>query len=430
MSFSPSPPPTPPPTGVLDNEPRFKAISLPCEWIEDYRPGGYHPVTLGDLFHDGQYKVVRKLGEGSYSTVWLAQDVQQGIYVALKILVSEISGPTNEERILDYVATQASPEGERRITRLLAEFEHKGPNGTHKCFIFEPMGPSVDTMVEELPQFNPRMFDMKVRYPPKMARGILKQALQALAYLHSIGVAHGDFQPGNMLFGLGDIDSVPETTLQQEQDVEARLISRPVERLDGKKDLWAPPYLCNPQPLAPFTPYENGFKIKLSDMGGAAYFLSDKPSKIITPLGLRAPELIFAGEKGASLDVWSFGCLVFELITGQPLFCVLGSEWEDDDHIMRLTARLGALPDTYTKAWKTYSCYFKPDGTLFNCMLGGVPEDGDPLMLPRPTMEEAFDKAEPELDTDEGVKVKELIRWILQYEPAARPTTAEILQHP
>ena len=169
---------------------------------------------------------------------------------------------------MDYIATQASPEGERRIARLVAEFEHKGPNGTHKCFIFEPMGPSVNTMVEELPQFNPRKYEMKVRYPPKMAKGILKQALQALAYLHSIGVAHGDFQPGNMLFGLGDIDSVPELTLQQKQDAEARQISHPVERLDGKKDLWAPPYLCIPQPLAPFTPYENGFKIKLSDMGG------------------------------------------------------------------------------------------------------------------------------------------------------------------
>lgn len=133
---------------------------------------------------------------------------------------------------------------------------------------------------------------------------------------------------------------------------------------------------------------------------------------------------------GASLDVWSFGCLVFELITGQPLFCVLGSKWEDDDHIMRLTARLGALPDTYAKTWKTYSCYFKPDGSLFNCMLGGVPEGGEPLILPRPTMEDAFDKAEPEIDKDEGRELKELIRWILQYDPAERPTAAEILQHP
>jgi hypothetical protein len=36
--------------------------------VEDYRPGGYHPVVLGDIFNR-QYKIIRKLGEGSYSTL-------------------------------------------------------------------------------------------------------------------------------------------------------------------------------------------------------------------------------------------------------------------------------------------------------------------------------------------------------------------------
>lgn len=71
-----SPPPTPPPRAPNDNEWRFKNITLPCEWVEDYRPGGYHPVHLGDVFNDDQYKVIRKLGEGSYSTVWLARDLK------------------------------------------------------------------------------------------------------------------------------------------------------------------------------------------------------------------------------------------------------------------------------------------------------------------------------------------------------------------
>jgi hypothetical protein len=31
------------------------------DW-EDYIPGGYHPVHIGDLFSDGRYTVVRKLG--------------------------------------------------------------------------------------------------------------------------------------------------------------------------------------------------------------------------------------------------------------------------------------------------------------------------------------------------------------------------------
>jgi non-specific serine/threonine protein kinase len=123
-------------------------------------------------------------------------------------------------------------------------------------------------MVEELPQFKPRRRGMKVRYPLWMAKSILKQSLQALAFLHENGIAHGDFQPGNILFTLNNIDSTPEDVLRQEEDIQARLISPPVQRLDGKEDKWAPRYLCVAQPLVPFTCYTEGFKVKLWDMGG------------------------------------------------------------------------------------------------------------------------------------------------------------------
>jgi hypothetical protein len=43
------------------------------DW-EDYKPGGYHPVKIGDAFSDNRYVVVRKLGWGHFSTVWLTWD--------------------------------------------------------------------------------------------------------------------------------------------------------------------------------------------------------------------------------------------------------------------------------------------------------------------------------------------------------------------
>ncbi|KAL5356728.1 kinase-like domain-containing protein [Aspergillus floccosus] len=420
-------PPTPPST-ALDDERRFNPIALPCEWVEDYRPGGYHPVALGDVFNNGQYKVIRKLGEGSYSTVWLARDLENSGYVALKILVSEIVESTTELQILRHFSQIAPSEGARYITQLLDEFEHRGPNGVYKCLVFEPMGPSVNTMVEELPQFKPHRWEMKIRYPLHMAKSILKQSLQALAFLHENGIAHGDFQPGNILFTLNDIDSTPEDVLRQEEDVQARSISPPVQRLDGKQDKWAPRYLCVAQPLVPLTCYAEGFKVKLSDMGGA-YFFTDPPTKSVTPLGLRAPELILTGAVNNTLDVWSFGCLVFELITGQPLFCVPGSDFEDDDHLLAFNAQLGALPGDLYKYWKTSSLYFTPERELFNCQLGGVAPGKEPLMVEQTSMEELFDQAGPGLD-EEAHKVKALIRWILQYDPAKRPSPADILPHP
>ncbi|OAQ94030.1 serine protein kinase [Purpureocillium lilacinum] len=424
-----SPPPTPPSRAPTDDEWRFESITSPCEWIEDYRPGGYHPVHLGDDFHHGQYKIIRKLGDGAYSTVWLARDTRNNRYVALKILVSELSGPARELQILEHLDAASPTESSQYVTQLLSTFELQGPNGTHKCLVFEPMGPSVNSMVEELPQFNPRRWEMKVRYPPQMAKSILKQSLQALAFLHENGVAHGDFQPGNMLFTLDDIDSKPEEVLRQQEDVDSGSISPPVQRLDGKQDKWAPRYLSVAQPLVAFTRYSEGFKIKLSDMGGA-YFFTDPPTKPVTPMGLRAPELILSGTVNQTLDIWSFGCLVFELITGEPLFCVPWSESEDDDHLLSLNSRLGALPDELYKHWKTSSLYFTPERKLFNCELGGVAEGEEPLMLEQPSMEEVFDRAAPELDEEEANVVKKLIRRILQYDPSNRPSPAELLSDP
>lgn len=125
------------------------------------------------------------------------------------------------------------------------------------------------------------------------------------------------------------IDSTPKDVLLQEEDVQARSISPPGQRLDGKQDRWAPRYLCAAQPLVPLTPYAKDFKVKLSDIGDGqfppfpsslsssswmlymlipayartAYLFTDPPTKPVTPLGLRAPEFILSGTVDNTLDV-------------------------------------------------------------------------------------------------------------------------------
>jgi serine/threonine-protein kinase SRPK3 len=53
---------------------RFAGIDIIAEDPDAYRVGGLHPVHIYDEFGDGRYIVVRKLGFGFYSTVWLAYD--------------------------------------------------------------------------------------------------------------------------------------------------------------------------------------------------------------------------------------------------------------------------------------------------------------------------------------------------------------------
>jgi hypothetical protein len=50
------------------------------EKMPHYKPGGFHPICLGDTFKNDRYRVCHKLGWEGFSTVWLAWD---RVYTAL-----------------------------------------------------------------------------------------------------------------------------------------------------------------------------------------------------------------------------------------------------------------------------------------------------------------------------------------------------------
>ncbi|KAF5969715.1 CMGC SRPK kinase [Fusarium coicis] len=49
----------------------FAAQSV--EYIDRYCPGGYHPIEVNEKLNQ-RYHIVDKLGQGGYSTTWLARD--------------------------------------------------------------------------------------------------------------------------------------------------------------------------------------------------------------------------------------------------------------------------------------------------------------------------------------------------------------------
>ena len=54
---------------------------------KDYCKGGYHHVEIGEVYNE-RYKILRKVGWGHFSTVWLAWDLKLARYVALKVVKS------------------------------------------------------------------------------------------------------------------------------------------------------------------------------------------------------------------------------------------------------------------------------------------------------------------------------------------------------
>ncbi|RPB09652.1 hypothetical protein P167DRAFT_526917 [Morchella conica CCBAS932] len=108
------------------------------EDIAEYRPGGYHPVQLGDTFNE-KYEIVRKLGFGKFSTIWLAIDTTVERPVALKILKADSQGielDVHEQETMNY----AKSDDPNHVIGYLERFVHKGPNGDHVCLVFGRLG--------------------------------------------------------------------------------------------------------------------------------------------------------------------------------------------------------------------------------------------------------------------------------------------------
>lgn len=164
------------------------------EDVNDYCQGGYHVVNIGDLFQ-GRYHVIRKLGWGHFSTVWLAWDFTGNNFVALKIVKSAphyTETAVDEMKLLRTIHTaEPTDPGYPHVVQLLDDFRINGIHGSHVCMVFEVLG------------HNLLKFIIKSSYRGislGMAKSILKQTLLGLHYIHTkCNVIHTDIKPENIL---------------------------------------------------------------------------------------------------------------------------------------------------------------------------------------------------------------------------------------
>ena len=106
------------------------------ELIEAYhQPGGYRLINIGDHIHQHRYRVLHKLGHGSYATSWLARDTSSRKLVAVKVGRAE-SRPREVEVLSALAAQKHDPMpiellGRAMIPFVLDSFTIPGSSGSH-----------------------------------------------------------------------------------------------------------------------------------------------------------------------------------------------------------------------------------------------------------------------------------------------------------
>uniref|UniRef100_A0A1B6IP48 dual-specificity kinase n=1 Tax=Homalodisca liturata TaxID=320908 RepID=A0A1B6IP48_9HEMI len=341
------------------------SLSSRAPSIEDDEDGHliYHH---GDILQD-RYKIMATLGEGTFGKVVKVKDLQTEHLIALKIIknVEKYREAAKLEiNALDKIA-EKDPEGKHLCVKMLDWFDYHG----HMCIAFEMLGLSVFDFLKDN-NYQP--------YTLEQVRHISYQLCYAVKFLHDNKLTHTDLKPENILF----VDSDYEMTYNSKK-------KRDVRRVKSSD-------------------------VRLIDFGSAT-FDHEHHSTIVSTRHYRAPEVILELGWSHPCDVWSIGCIIFELYLGITLF----QTHDNREHLAMMERILGTIP--YRMARKSKTKYFyhgKLDWDEKSSAGRYVRENCKPLHRYQT------------VDDEDHRQLFDLISRMLEYDPTERITLAEALRHP
>ena len=251
----------------------------------------------------GRYLVVDKLGQGGMGEVYLARDARLGRDVAVKVLPEAFHADADRIVRFEREAKMLAALNHPNIASLLSMEEAEGRH----FLVMELVGG--ETLAEHL-QRGP--------LPLTDALDVARQVGDALAEAHEQGIIHRDLKPAN-------IKIRPDGTVKVLDFGLAKALDAPgVKPASGAIDTDSPTVLATRLPRGGVT--------DVSQMGvilGTAPYMS--------------PEQAKGKAVDRRTDIWAFGCVLYELLTGKPTFA--GETISESlAAIMRDEPDWGALP--------------------------------------------------------------------------------------
>ena len=313
-----------------------------------YKENGYLNVKPGMQLLS-RYVLIAKLGWGEFSTVWLAYDKrtteQRNTFVAVKIAKcgASVTESTKYEIALLSFLKKMLPRGSP-ATPLANSFEHKGEFGVHQCMVMPLCGSNLLCIIDSMKAKKERRREKEMN----MVKEITTCILQGLVDLERENIIHTDLKPENILCASPDpkIVSLIHSFVQRNApNIKNLDTSQPVQLGDPSHLVNLADFglsvLVEPQlPLATAGTSEDGSPLYVNadgsplserqravrDVGAKRSFrvsragvVSNSNGVLIQTREYRAPEILLGCDFNARTDVWSVGCIVYELITGDFL---------------------------------------------------------------------------------------------------------------
>lgn len=338
---------------------------------------------LGKLLK-GKYLLLKELGCGSFATVWLSLNVENKKYYAVKIQNSEDYENGKDE--IDLLKKLKNSKCQY-LNTMVEHFEIELDDGEHICMVFDLMAGSLYDIM--------RYGKYARGFPKQTVVEIIRQLLTAMDILNTkYKILHSDIKPENVLvqgpnircrnlldkFSSKEVQQKITTILKKKNNTEAlrKFVEETVDTVppniyryenessDSDSEDGVADYVYDPD----YSPVPDEFidhkkiVVKLSDFGNC--YPADHAKYNIQTRYYRAPEIILGYRYDIRCDMWSVGCILFELYTGSILFNPRKSARmsRNRSHLIEMISKLGPIPQELYKNSDRKKLMFQSNNVL------------------------------------------------------------------